>query len=153
MGMIGQYIAVSPQTLQDITEGKTEIHDIEVGLDIDKAWQVLHYVLCGDIVGGEPPLGYIVPMGCYIGEFSDMPLFAVSPDQLREAVAAIEPLTADDLKRQYNYAELLEEEVYPVMPDEDPEELFDYIFSNFAAIREFYAQAAAKEQTVLFYVS
>lgn len=153
MGMTGQYIAVSSDILQAIKNQEISIHSLEVGLDIDKSWQALHYVLCGSIAEGEPPLGYIVPLTSgYIGHLSDVEAFALNSEQIREALAAVEQITAAELREQYNFAEMLENAVYPLTEDDTAEEFFDYIYENFVAIREFYTQTAAEEQNIIFYV-
>ncbi|MRN53018.1 YfbM family protein [Paenibacillus monticola] len=153
MGMTGQYIAVSSDMLQAIKNQELSIHSLEVGLDIDKSWQALHYVLCGSIAEGEPPLGYIVPLTTsYIGHLSDVEAFALSPEQIRETLAAVEQITAAELREQYNFVEMLENAVYPLTEDDTAEEFFDYIYENFVAIREFYTQTAAEEQNIIFYV-
>jgi hypothetical protein len=154
MGMIGRYIAVSPDALQAIKSQELSIHDIEAGLDIDKSWQALHYVLCGELADGEPPLGYVVPMaGNYIGHLSDVEAFVLNPEQIEEALAAVEQITAAELKEQYDFGELVKEGIYPVTEEDDPEEFFDYIYSNFVSIREFYARIAAEGQSIVFYIS
>ncbi|ULO05913.1 YfbM family protein [Paenibacillus sp. 19GGS1-52] len=153
MGMTGQFIAVSSEVLQAIKSQELSIHSLEVGLDIDKSWQALHYVLCGSIAEGEPPLGYIIPISSnYIGHLSDVEAFALNPGQIREALAAVEQITAAELREQYNFAEMVEQGVYPLTEDDDSEEFFDYIYENFVAIRDFYTLTAAEEQNIIFYI-
>ncbi|ASA20213.1 YfbM family protein [Paenibacillus donghaensis] len=154
MGMTGQYLAVTSEVLQSIRSEEVSIHSLETGLDIDKSWQALHYVLCGTIADGEPPLGLIVPMSGshYIGHLSDMDVFALSPTEVEEALSAVEKITAAELKEQYDFADLLEQGVYPVMEDEDPEAFFEYIYEHFTAIRDFYAKVTAEGKQILFYI-
>ena len=77
MGMSGRYVVVTDELLNSIQSGEVNVHDCQVDLDIDKTWQMLQFTLNGNLVDGEPPLGYVVPLASqlYLGNYSDMDLF------------------------------------------------------------------------------
>ena len=58
-----------------------------------------------------------------------------------------------DLLEKYNFSEMLEDEVYPIVEDEDEKEFFDYIYSYLLEIKEFYKKTIEKELAILFYIS
>lgn len=66
MGMIGYYIALPEEEIQQLAARTKMLEDMDPynreNLDIDKSWQALYYLLCEDICDGGPPLGYVVPM-------------------------------------------------------------------------------------------
>ncbi|MGG3311076.1 DUF1877 family protein [Paenibacillus lautus] len=66
MGMYGYYFAIDDKLVQQIATGEIALENLKIedypGLDIDRSWEAIHYLLCGDIVEGEPPLSYVVPM-------------------------------------------------------------------------------------------
>lgn len=157
MGMSGFYFAIDDKLVQQISAGEIQLEDLDPndysGLDIDKSWQAIHYLLCGDIAEGEPPLGYVVPMtddqGIDFGEFG---AFYLRPEQVTEALQAIAELDEAQLRMRYDLPAMVVDQVYPIVSDEDEDELFAYILEHFNAIRHFYSQAAAEGKGLIFYI-
>jgi hypothetical protein len=161
MGMTGNYVAVDESVLQQIRSDPAGLRDIDFdgypGLDIDKAWQAVHFLLCGVSVDGELPLGNVVPMrdenalGIEGEDFYGA--FILSPRQTREVHEAIKNTGEEELRLKYNFARFVENAIYPVVEDEDANDFFDYICEHFKAIREFYESAAGNGQGIIFYIS
>lgn len=159
MGMLGNYISVCEEELKRIRSGEKDILYINPGdypsLDIDKSWQAVHYLLCGDIDDGEPPAGYVVPLrdDNFIESGMEFGAFSASAEQVREALAYLDSLNEDKLKNMYDFKSMLDDDVYPLSGGEDEDEFFAYLMENIAAIKKFYGEAATRGDAVVFYVS
>ena len=157
MGMYGSYISLEKKELEKLLNGNKDFDDIESVeiLDIDKSWQAIQYLLGRDICEIEGPLEYIIPMLVEnaIDCDSEFGVFYITTEQIKEAYDALFPLTKEDLLEKYNFSEMLEDEVYPIVEDEDEKEFFDYIYSYLLEIKEFYKKTIEKELAILFYIS
>ena len=157
MGMIGYYFAIDDKLIQQVSAGEMKLQDLDPsdysGLDIDKSWEALHYLLCGDIADGGPPLGYVVPMTLEQGiDFGDFAAFYLRAEQVAEALQAIAELDEAQLRMRYDFPAMVEDQVYPIVSDEDEDELFAYLLHHFNAIRHFYSQTAAEGKGLIFYI-
>ncbi|RXZ76591.1 DUF1877 family protein [Paenibacillaceae bacterium] len=157
MGMTGNYIALADAQIKQIADGNLELGELNTedyaSLDIDKSWQAIHYLLTGDICEGAAPFGYVVPMqddnAVDYGEFGAFYLYR---EQVAEASAALAQLSKNDVLARYNFDDMVEESIYPVMDDEDKDEFFDYLYVNLQAIQAYYEKAAADGNGVVFYI-
>lgn len=160
MGMYGTYVAISNQELSAIKEEATNLYDVDSDfrIDIDKAWEALHYTLCNDIADGEPPMGNVVPMNMDNAlDLEDMEFgaFALSQEEVKEAYKYMQTLDKDKLKIMYKFDEMVEEEVYPLSgaEEDDGDEFFDYLYEYFEDIKAFYKKVVEKSMCIVFYVS
>ena len=161
MGMTGSYVAVDKETLQELVSSPSVIMEIDFddypNLDIDKAWAAIHFVLCGSEAGGEPPLGYVVPLrdeNILGGETNDfIGIFSLAPQQVKEASEAIKGLTEKDFRAKYQFEQLMGNDIYPLIEGEDEGEFFDYIYENFKSIQEFYKSTSDSGSGVIFYIA
>lgn len=155
MGMIGNFVSVDEDMLTQVIRGKEDIYPGREDMDVDKAWHAIHYLLCGDPwEEGEPPMSYVVPMleGQRL-EDSDIEACYLTPEQTAQASAYLQTLSDQMLKEMYDFQSMVEDEVYPVFADDDPDELYEYIYDNLMVLKDFYEQAAKKSNAVIFYVS
>jgi hypothetical protein len=75
-------------------------------LDVDKAWQGLHFLFTGDAWSGEPPLDFIGSGGTEVGE-ADVgygPARAFTSAEVREISAALDDITRDELAPRFEPA-------------------------------------------------
>lgn len=160
MGMSGNYLALDDALVQRIAAGEKNLGELNPsdypGLDIDKSWQAIHYLLCRDIADGEPPLGYVVPMmgdqfleAPELGEFG---AFYLRSAQVAEALLVMEELDDGRLRSMYDFPAMLEDQVYPIATGEDGEAMRDYMLDYFKQIRQFYRQAASDGNGIVFYI-
>ncbi len=83
-------------------------------MDVDKAWHGIHFLLTGEVWGGEPPLA-----NRDTWRYRDRddvgygPARYLSVDEVRAAAAALKDITPDGLRSRYVAAELSENEIYP----------------------------------------
>ncbi len=159
MGMTGNYVAVDNDALQQVLDSETEIFDLDPELyptlDIDKSWEAIHFLLCGKIDDGELPLGYIVPLheeNCMDVDM-EYGAYYLNNGQVAEALSVMRGFTEESLKAKYDLKDFLDNDVYPVVEDEDENEFFEYLYDNFEAIKAFYGEVAESGRGVIFYVS
>jgi hypothetical protein len=74
------------------------------GLEVDKEWHALHWLLTGSEEEGEPPLNFILVGGTEIGhvDVGYGPARAFTSDQVQIINEALAPITSDDLLARYN---------------------------------------------------
>lgn len=154
MGMSGRYLVVTEELIEPIKSGEVSVHDCAVDLDIDKMWQMLQFTLNGNLVQGEPPLGYVVPLAGeqYVGNYSDMDLFLLRNEQVLEAYMALEQLTPEELKERYSLDQMIAEGVYPVMESWDADETFREIVQTLDDIQALFQTTAASGNGIVFYI-
>ncbi|WP_028559668.1 YfbM family protein [Paenibacillus pinihumi] len=161
MGIYGYYFAMDDKLVQQIAAGDIALKTLKIddypGLDIDRSWEAIHYLLCGDISDGEPPLGYVVPLTSDKGiDFGSFGAFSLRAGQVAEALQAITELDEAQLRLRYNFPAMVKEEVYPLEPgtvsDEDEEAFFAFFLQHFNEIRRFYSQTAAEGKGLIFYL-
>ena len=124
-------------------------------LDIDKSWQAVHYLLCGSIDDGEPPMGYVVPIRDenFIESGMEFGAFFADAEQVREAAEYLDSLGEDELKGMFDFGAMLRDEVYPIMDEDDEDGFFEYLCGYIWKIKKFYKETAERRGAVIFYVS
>jgi len=161
MGMRGYYFTLDDNLVQQIAAGDIALKSLKIdnypGLSIDRAWEAIHYLLCGVISDGEPPLGYVVPLTSDKGiDFGSFGAFSLRSEQVAEALQAMSQLDEAQLRLRYDFPAMLREEVYPlelgIVSEEDADEFFAYILQHFNEIRRFFSQAAADGKGLIFYI-
>ncbi|MFF2886265.1 YfbM family protein [Paenibacillus sp. NPDC057967] len=161
MGMRGYYFAMADNLVQQVAAGDITLKSLKIdnypGLDIDRSWEAIHYLLCGNISDGEPPLGYVVPLTSDKGiEFGSFGAFSLRAEQVAAALQAMSELDEAQLRLRYDFPTMLKEEVYPLEPgvvsDEDADAFFTYLLQHFNEIRRFFSQSATEGKGLIFYI-
>ncbi|UVI27311.1 YfbM family protein [Paenibacillus spongiae] len=161
MGMRGYYFAVNDNLVQQIAAGDIALKSLKIddypGLDIDRSWEAIHFLLCGDISDGEPPLGYVVPLTSDKGiDFGSFGAFSLRAEQVAEALQAMSELDESQLRLRYDFTAMVKDEIYPLehdtVSDEDEDVFFAYMLQHFNEIRRFYSQTAAGGKGLIFYI-
>ncbi|SCW84084.1 protein of unknown function [Paenibacillus tianmuensis] len=157
MGMYGYYYAIDDKLVQQIAAGEIALVDLNPSdlprLDIDRSWEAIHYLLCGDIADGEPPLGYVVPMTSDQGiDFGEFGAFFLRAEQVAEALQAMTELDEAQLRLRYDFPAMVKDEVYGTVSGEDEDYFFAYMLQHFNEIRRFYSQTAAEGKGLIFYI-
>ncbi|MCR8842628.1 YfbM family protein [Paenibacillus sp. SC116] len=159
--MRGYYFAMDDNLVRQIAAGDIALKSLKIddypGLGIDRSWEAIHYLLCGDIADGEPPLGYVVPLTSDKGiDFGSFGAFSLRAEQVAEALQAMFELDEAQLRLRYDFSVMVKDEVYPLEPgtvsDEDADEFFAYMLQNFNDIRRFYSHTAAEGKGLIFYI-
>jgi hypothetical protein len=159
MSMTGNYVAVDNDTLQQVMDNTIDLMDIDPELyptlDIDQSWEAIHFLLCGTLEDGEPPLGYVVPLheDNYLDVEMEYGAYHLDNGQVKEALSGLRTVTEEELRARFDIKTFVENDVYPVVEDEDGEELFNYLYDHLQSIQAFYGEVADSGRGVIFFVS
>ncbi|WP_175956014.1 YfbM family protein [Schaalia sp. Marseille-Q2122] len=124
----------------------------ELGLDIDKMWDILHFILTG-VASDEPPEDDALSESIVGVDAFDIDDYAALTEAVRvpDIAAALEALDCEAAMAGFSMRAGAEAELYPdVWDDEDEwDDLQEEIRSCLAAMRAFYTAAVASGQHVL----
>ena len=148
MGMRYQASAIDP-TLADrlLADPDDDLIDelLDAGLDLDKMWHAAQIVLAGTMEAEEPLL-----TGQAVGD--DMgygpAVLALPPDVARVA-ASLESVTRAQLIARFDVADMRAQMAYPMVWDEDPDELAAEVADAAMTLVDAYRQAAAQGHAIL----
>jgi len=123
--------------------------------DLDKAWHVVHYLLCGDTGRGEGPLALI---GDDLHPLADVDLGLGKPNVVSaESVVAFANnaagMTDDDFLARYVPSRMPLDELYmgEVIARGDVDDIREYSLENFHILRDFVQQAANNREAMITY--
>ncbi|WP_157772365.1 YfbM family protein [Lacunisphaera limnophila] len=141
--------ALPPITLERVTGDE---------VDLDKAWNAIHFMLTGAADETPHPLGFICSGGKTVGreEVGYGPARAFSSQETQTLAAALSPLTRDEFLARFNAPAMLAAKVYPDAlwePSRAGEQNELYVADNFDTLRNFLQAAALARQGFVIYVS
>ena len=161
MGMTCYYFRTGEDTVQKICEeGMGLVYEEENKdnlLDIDKSWHAIHFTLTGCAYGGEEYdiLSSLVFGGRPVNE-EDMgygPARLLTKEETAQISEALKKWDKTAFHENFNTADMLEHDIYPVMSGEDDEEIFTYVWACFDEVKEFFQKAAEEKQCVLTFIA
>lgn len=164
MGLIANYNCVNDKNLKELKglgSSEEELFETveewsdedELLLDIDKMWDVLHFVLTGvstDHRIADNPLSQAVLGITAVEELSDY-LAYTEHDKLADIVAALEQFDMEEALESFDMAACKEAELYPDIwdYDEEEEEIKDELLHDFEQMKRFYKQVLDANGNVL----
>ena len=164
MGLIANYNCISDESLKELKglgSSKKDLFETveewsdedELLLDIDKMWDVLHFVLTGvstDHRIADNPLSQAVLGITAVEELSDY-LAYTEHDKLADIVAALEQFDMEEALESFDMAACKEAELYPDIwdYDEEEEEIKDELLHDFEQMKHFYKQVLDANGNVL----
>lgn len=164
MGLIANYNCISDESLKELKglgSSKKDLFETveewsdedELLLDIDKMWDVLHFVLTGvstDHRIADNPLSQAVLGITAVEELSDY-LAYTEHDKLADIVAALEQFDMEEALESFDMAACKEAELYPDIwdYDEEDEEIKDELLHDFEQMKRFYKQVLDANGNVL----
>mgnify|MGYP002867715070 CR=1 FL=1 len=165
MGMVGCFAAVGQETLRELKDNPEKNEEYLYPndgedeppnyLDVDKAWHGIHFMLTGSAEGGEEPLSLAILGGEEVGE--DMgygPARLLTPQQVKVISAALTTLREQDFRSRFAPHEIAAAGVYPeVIWVRDGQEALDYVVENYRELVKFYADAAARGDGAILWLS
>ncbi|WP_151960815.1 YfbM family protein [Acinetobacter bereziniae] len=162
MSMIGNLLSISTQQLEDFIQSPNLLEAYVYGdqkdqksqtLDLDKTWHAIHFILNGDAYGGQGPLAMVFFGGKEIGEDLGIgPARYLTAEQVKQVANSVEQVSDHQFSKQYDIEALDQADIYPNMWDEDSEEGLQYILPYFQDLKQFYQEAALRNQAVLIYI-
>ncbi|MGN6090768.1 MAG: YfbM family protein [Luteibacter jiangsuensis] len=161
MSMIGHFERLSEQRANDLLadpgglESLLEKQDPSVtSLDVDKAWYAIHFALTGQAWPDETPLAQAIfggePFGDDLGYGPPRLLAASKVRSVAQALAAIDPTEA---VQELEIGSLDDEEIYPGSWSSDESASRDYIAYHLQRLRDFYSEAAAKNEAIILRIA
>ena len=158
MSMIGNFLQLSSAQLESLIADPSNVDAViypedeesNDGIDIDKAWHGIHFLLSGDAWGGEPPLANVVLGGTEVGDDVGYgPARYLTADEVRAAANALQDITPDVLRSRYVATALSENEIYPEIWDDPDDDAIEYLVTWYQILRDYYIDAAAKKNAML----
>ena len=126
--------------------------DSAPGLDLDKSFHVIHYLLTGKEAGGEPPLAKAILGARELRNprrSSDTSIRIVTPAEVAAISRALAGLSAEQLLARYDPREMNRRNVYGVSADEEEPESIRHYYER---LRSYYADAARNANGMLIYM-
>lgn len=164
MGLIANYNCISDESLKELKGLGSSEEDLfetveewsdedELLLDIDKMWDVLHFVLTGvsaDHRIDDNPLSQAVLGVTSIEDLSDYMAYT-EYSQIADIVAALEQFDMDQALESFDMTACKEAELYPNIwdYDEEEEEIKDEILHDFEQMKVFYKKVLEAKGHVL----
>ncbi len=118
--------------------------------ETDKAWDAIHRILTDGRIGwdnGEFPLSHVILGGELLYELDDYIMVLKTPWEVKQIAEALRGVQEDGFRK--NYFQIDPEDYYFSVTEED----FEYTWSWFQSMREFYYRAAESGRFVLFTAS
>jgi hypothetical protein len=133
--------------VEEIEEGRNgEGWDEEWVQGTDKSWDAIHRCLTdGRLEWGRTPFHKCILGSDNLYEGDDYILNFLRPEEVKEVAAAIKDIDRAELRRRYD---AIDTETYGALSDSD----FEYIWSWFPHLRDFFQKAAAANRAMLFTV-
>ncbi|MEM1061482.1 MAG: YfbM family protein [Planctomycetota bacterium] len=130
---VGRSLRVTEQLLAELPKGP------EGEIDLDKAWNGLHFLLTGTADGGDGPGAFIIEGGTEVGDVDVGygPARAFRSDEVAAIDAHLRSLTDDELLGRLDQAAMTRLSVYPDVWDEPPEESLEYLGHYLGELRGF----------------
>lgn len=163
MSMIGNYLPLTAEQLATIVENPVQAEALAYpddgelppdALDIDKSWHLIHFLLNGETWGGDGPLSQVVLGGTELPDTDAGygPFRYLHPEEVQATSKALAEISSDELWSRFNADRAQAAEIYPQAWRGDDQER-EYVQSNFAALQQLYAKAAASGNAMLLYLS
>lgn len=118
---------------------------------LDKVWQAIHFLLTGQIDGGNPPLVWVVLGGLELADKKNYtngsPVRILSPDQVREVAGALSAISGEQLLSRATIAEMASKNIYAISENAVPER--EYLRTQYEELKQFYVDAAQKGNGML----
>ena len=163
MGLIANYSYLSDENLkelkslgsseEDIIDSAEDWSEEDVLLDIDKMWDVLHFVLTGvgtDNPIDDNPLSQAVQGVTAIEDVSEY-LAYTEHNELENIVTALDAFDIEQALETFDMMACKEAELYPDIWDDDDEkdEIIEEILDYFEHMKGFYKKVLASNGNVL----
>jgi len=159
--MIGYYFPADDDMVQRLKEGGSGNllfsgeHRDEL-VSIDKAWHAIHYILTGEVweVPEDDILAQLILGGEPVND-EDMgygPIRWISKEIVSRLSDAMDEWDMERFRAKFNLKDMAENEIYPIIKDEDEEIFFQYVWENFATLKQFFRETAEKGLNMLTFL-
>jgi len=162
MGMTGNYWRTNSENIKKIQSGIIDLTDYIFSdeqerniIDIDKTWHAIHFTLTGDPFGGDADniFSKLVLSGNMLEntdkEFSAM---LIEADDVKKTSHELLNMTEQQFRKMFDIIKMRENEIYPIMDDEDENDFFEYVWGYLSDLKQFMKTASCNGQAVVFYI-
>ena len=165
MSMIGNFrrcedsqieeLLKNPDTVTAVIYPEEEELAEDLELDVDKAWQGIHFLLCDSPWEGEGPLSFILNGGKEIGtvDVGYGPARSFNSLEVKEISQLLEGISVDDLAKKCNHDLFEENGIYPSIWHEEFDDCFGYLLSYYEDLKEFLLKTAENNSGILVYIN
>jgi hypothetical protein len=164
-GILGWLLRLTPITIEEVDpdvvppEGAQHA-ELESHLDLDKAWQPLHFLLTGTAWEGEEPACYLVHGGEELVDDDALgysSIRALTPDQIGRFHDFLSNLSHDSLRRRFDYARMVALEIYSTPPAAERARSYDdevpRLLEAFDALQSFVSTTARRGDGAIVYLT
>lgn len=121
--------------------------------DMDKAWHLLHFVLSGNMEGGDGPENFIMTGGQEIGEdLGYGPTRFFKAKATEEIGKFIAQLSKQTIHHRLEKQQLKGQDIYPINDNELSEEDREWILEEFADLKDFFQQTIKSHKGFYVYI-
>lgn len=156
--MIGNFLQVTPQQLEEVIAAPDTIEDLlypddaDAGIDIDKAWHGIHFMLTGEQYDGTPPFSDVIFATSTVGEDVGYgPARYLTASEVSAVAQVLRDLPRDDFAKRFDAAALTANDIYPQIWSGDED--LEYLLSWYDTLRDYYLDADSKGNAMLQYLN
>jgi uncharacterized protein YktA (UPF0223 family) len=161
--MIANFKSISPSKLEELKQKPDMIENFlypeddstsSDKIDIDKAWDGIHFLLTGsNYEGGEPPLAYVIFGGIAIGDDVGYgPARYIEAEEVKQIFNAFKDISEEELKKRFDPGKMKKAEIFPFENNCSNEDL-DYLLENFRSLKGFYKKTVEQGNAMLQYLN
>lgn len=123
--------------------------------DVDKAWHGIHFLLTGSAWEGSGPEAFIVAGGTEIGDIDVGygPARAFKSKDVHAIAERLKTIDKSSLETHCDKKAFFENEIYPEIWDEEPEDCFGYLLEYFEMLKQFIIKAAEDNKALIVYLN
>ena len=167
-GMLGWLLRLTPVRIYEndpdaVPPPGAEHAAIRPNIDLDKAWEPLHFLLTGTALEGEEPACYLACGGEELVEEPDDEQSAYSsirvltPEQVAAFDRYLTALTIDELRRRFDVNRMVELRIYSkrrsTKAPTDDDGTLDHLIEAFEDLRTFVRETAASGAAAVAYLT
>lgn len=158
MGIIANYTSVTADELKKLQNMEVDTWDFlnnnENHIDIEKSWDVLKYILTGSSGFTGDALDNIVPMSFEnVVNDEDMgmgPAVYIDPQTVKEMSEEMEKVTEEIFKSRIDVDKMSKE---GILSSWDFESIFEYAYSYFEILKEFFKKFAKNDNYIVTWLN
>ena len=163
-GVLGWLLRLTPITIEEtdpdaVPPEGAQIVERDSHLDLDKAWQPLHFLLTGTAWEGEEAGCYLVRGGEELiddDELGYSSIRALLPEQISRLDEFLREVSHETLRQRFDYERMVALEIYSKPRARDKTDASDevyYLLEAFDALRSFAAAAAKRGDGAIAYLT
>ena len=161
-GILGWLLRLTPISITEVDPTAVPPPGAEDGpmrphIDLDKAWEPLHFLLTGTAMEGKEPACFLASGGEELGDedLGYTSIRALTPDQVAAFDRHLAALTTDELRRRFDVKRMVELRIYPKSRGKttSDEETLKHLLETFEELRLFVRETAAEGRGAIAYLS